>query len=122
MKEIEKANILALHDNMLTKDLPISSIMLKYKGDSSVQRTREYTGNESICFIKNLMKILDVQDKSELKGQTVSACTEFYQILAIGNESESQWIDLNAIDKIIQGNIIQYFEEKSKNINDGFER
>lgn len=68
------------------------------------------------------MKILDIKDKNELEGQTVSTCSEFYRLLAIGNESESEWIDLNDIDKIIKGNIIEYFEEKSKNIDDGFER
>lgn len=122
MKKIEKANIIALHYNMLKEDLPIFSISLDYKDSSSGQSTDGYTGNAAICFLKNLMKILDVQDKSELEGQTVSACTEFYQLLAIGNESESQWIDLKDIHKIIDGDIIQYFEEKSKDINDDFAR
>lgn len=57
----------------------------------------------------------------------VSACTEFSQPIAIGNESETQWIDLRDIDKIIngsliEGNIIQYLEEKSKKIKNDFER
>ncbi len=122
MKKIEKANIIALYDNMLREGLPISSIMLEYIDSSSAQGTGGYTGNAAISFIKNLMAILDVKDKSELEGQTVSTCTEFFQLLAIGNESESQWIDLKNIDKIITGNIIQYFEEKDKNAKDTFER
>lgn len=122
MKEIEKANIIALHDNMLTKDLPIASIMLEYEDDSSIQGTGGYTGNAAINFIENLMQILDLKDKRAIEGQTVSACTEFYQLLAIGNESETRWIDLKDVDKIIKGNIIQYFEEKSKNVNNDFER
>ncbi len=69
MKTIEEASITALHDNKLTKALPISSIMLKYKGDSSIQRTEGYVGNDAITFIKNLMKILDIKDKNELEGQ-----------------------------------------------------
>lgn len=122
MKEIEKANITALHDNMLTEKIPICSITLKYKDDSSFQGAGGYTGDSAISFIKNLMTILDVKDKSSLEGQIVSACTEFYQLLAIGNESEDQWIDLKNIDKIIKGDIVQYFEEKSKNRQDDFEK
>ncbi len=104
------------------KDLPISSVMLDYKDSSASRGTGPYTGNQAISLIKNLIKILDVKDKSELEGQTVSACTEFYQLLAIGNELKSQWIDLEEVDKIIEGDIIRYFEEKSKNINNNFER
>lgn len=122
MIKIEKATIGTLYDNMLTKDLPISSILLDYKDSSASQGTGAYTGNEAISFIENSMEILHVKEKSELEGQTISACTEFYQLLAIGNESESQWIDLKDIDKIIKGDIIQYFKEKSKSTNDNFER
>ena len=122
MKKIEKANIITVHDNMLKKDLPIFSIVLEYQNDSGVQGTGGYTGDAAVNFIKNLIKILEVKDKRELKGQTISAYTEFNKLLAIGNESESKWIDLKNIDKIIKGNIIEYFEEKDKNIDNEFEK
>lgn len=122
MKKIEKANIITVHNNMLKKDLPIFSIVLEYQNDSGVQGTGGYTGDAAVNFIKNLIKILEVKDKRELKGQTISAYTEFNQLLAIGNESESKWIDLKNIDKIIEENIIEYFEEKDKNIDNEFEK
>ena len=127
MKIIEKANITAVFDNMLTKDLPVFTIQLTYKQDHSFQNVGGFTDEAAISFGESLIKLVNIKDKSELKGQMVSACTEFSQPIAIGNESETQWIDLRDIDKIIngsliKGNIIQYLEEKSKKIDHDFER
>lgn len=123
MKQIEKATILKLNDNMLTEDMPIASITVKYL-DRSSNIIGGYTGNDAIKFLNNLMIILGIKDKNELVGKNISVCTEFYRTLAIGNELKEKWIDVNDIENIIDGDIVQYLEQKAqKNIKDrGFDR
>lgn len=69
------------------------------------------------------MTILDIKEKTELVGKNILVCTEYYRPLAIGNIEQEKWIDLNDIEKIINGDIIKYLEQKEKiEKNRGFDR
>lgn len=111
MKRLEKAKIIQLHDNMLSKDNPIVSVDIEYENTSAVQGTYGYTGNFYTNFLKNIMTILEIEEKNQMLEQEVLACTEMDRLLALGNKAGNQWINLKNPKEIINGDIIEYLEK-----------
>ena len=112
MKVIEKATITKLNDNTFAdKDDHVISIYLNYE-DNSSQGTPGYRGNAYNSFITNIMAILNVEEKNQILGKHVLACTDFNRLFALGNQLGNEWIDLRNPSEIIKGDIIQYFEKQ----------
>lgn len=112
MKNIEEVTIIRVNDNTFANENdPIISIDLEYE-DGSEQGTAGYRGNAYTNFIKNIMTILEIEEKEQMIGKKLSACTDVSWLYALGNLEKKQWIDLKRVDKIITGDIIRYFEEK----------
>ena len=112
MRKIEKATITSLNDNTYAnKDDHIVSISLEYENDD-IQGTPGYRGNFYNSFITNIMTILDVQEKNQIVGKSILVCTDVDRLLALGNQSGNEWIDLKKVNEIIKGDIIQYFEKQ----------
>ncbi len=86
-EKIEKATIYKLNDNTFANENDsIISISLKYE-DSSVQNTPGYRdtdrGNAYTNFIKNIMTLLNIEEKKQIIGKNISACTQIDRLLAI---------------------------------------
>ena len=111
-KEIEKATITRLNDNTYAdKNDHIVSVSLDLDGGSIIG-TPGYRKNSYTNFITNLMTILGISDKSQIEGKQLLACTDYYTLLALGNELGTQWIVMKDVSKIISGDIIQYLERQ----------
>lgn len=114
MKKKERAVIVKLNDNTYRDENdPIVSVDLKYE-DGSGQGTKGYRGNSYNNFMKNMMNVLEIEEKNQMIGKPVLACTEMDRLLAIGNQLGNKWIDLKKVSELIEGDIISYLEEKER--------
>lgn len=96
---------------MFAKDNPIVSIVLEYENRSQ-QGTHGYTGRFYTNFLKNMITILEIEEKNQMLEQEVLACTKYDRLLALGNKVGNQWIDLRNPIEIVNGNIIEYLEKQ----------
>lgn len=111
--EKERAIITRLNDNTFSDaNDHIVSINIKYETDNSIQSTKGYRGNSYTDFIRNMMSLLEIDEKNQMLERSILACTEYDKLLAIGNELGNKWIDLKKVNEIIDGDIIKYFKER----------
>lgn len=111
MKKFKKAKIIRLNDNMLAENNPIVSIDLEYENGAQ-QGAGGYTGGFYSSFLKNIMTILEIEEKSQIEEQEILACTEWDRLLALGDQLGNHWINLRNPREIIDGDIIEYLEKQ----------
>lgn len=125
MKKLEKAVITKLNDNTY-RDENDHIVSLSLRFGREIGGTRAYRESYH-SFMEALIDLLQVGGKQEIEGKEIMVCSDWKeQILAIGNQEGTKWIESNPYEvkvgdkkifkvNVVHGDIIKYLEEKERN-------